>query len=116
MKIYTSYYANPILKTVSQDTLRAISVGLPKEMTCTKIKELAPDWATVSAYKDGKIDWNEYTRQYTAKLDALGVTKISGLLENGCVYLCFEGKGKNCHRHILADWLSEHASMDVQEL
>ena len=116
MKIYTSYYANPILKTISPDALRAISVGLPKEMPCTKIKELAPDWATVSAYKDGKIDWDEYTRQYITKLDALGATKIASLLEDGCVYLCFEGKDKNCHRHLLADWLREHFGMDVQEL
>jgi len=116
MKIYISYYANRKLQTISPDALRSISVGLPKGMACTKIKELAPDWATVSAYKDDKIDWEEYTRQYSTKLDALGITKIAGLLEDSCVYLCFEGKGKNCHRHIFADWLCEYASMDVQEL
>ena len=87
MKIFTSYYANRALKNFSPDALRSISEGLPREMTCTQVKEFAPDWSTVKAYKDGAIDWADYTAQYTAKLNALGITKIMPLLVDGCVYL-----------------------------
>jgi len=115
MMIYTSYYANPALKNISPDSLRAISVSVPKDMGCGKIKEFAPAWTTVAAYKDGKIDWTEYTRQYVAQLDKLGIVAAMKLLENNCVYLCFEGKGKNCHRHLFAEWLRKHG-IEIREL
>ena len=115
MKIYTSYYANRTLRNFSPDALRSISVGLPKEMTCTQVKALAPDWNTVQAYKDGSIDWAGYTEQYMAKLDRLGIAKIMPMLEDGSVYLCYEGKVKNCHRHLLADWLRGY-DIKVEEL
>ena len=118
MKIYTSYFANRKLKDVfTPDMTFAISAGMPKEMNCERLPALAPSWQLLQDYKNGKVDWDGYTRQYVTQLDALGVEKIAPMLKDGAVYLCFEGKDKNCHRHLLAKWVRENiAGVETEEV
>ena len=110
MKIFTSYYA------INGNHPRAagISVSVPQGIDVLRIRQLAPDWSTLEHYKqDG--DWEAYTKDYIQKLDALGFDKVLSLLKDGDVLLCYEKPPKNCHRHLLADWLRSHG-VGVEEI
>ena len=67
----------------------------------------------------------EYTRRY--KKDVLGehaaadvyrdlVRLAKWTLLNNIVLLCWERSGKFCHRHIVANWLSDYLSEPIEEI
>lgn len=69
---------------------------------------LAPSYELLMGYKNGQITPEEYTRQYIAYLDSVGIDKVLEVLQDGDILLCWEAKGKFCHRHILAEWLKSY--------
>ena len=84
---------------------------------CTRWKGL------VKGSVDGDaIDDKEYTRQYLEKLNRLLANgTLESIIENlkahdKVLLLCYEGKYKFCHRHILADFLNEHFKLGISEL
>ena len=104
MNLYTSYYA----KCKSGNRRLAISQGVPSWYTGRSTNLLAPDWSLVMGLKNHTITKAEYTARYIAYLDSLGIDRVLGELQNDDIMLCWEAKGKFCHRHILAEWLRQY--------
>lgn len=121
--IFTSYYAKMQYGNNKNLTKVSISRTLPRDLneSILEIDEFKPEWSTLNKYKNGEIDWEGYEIEYLDKLHAINDEKFMKLLdklEDGCVLLCYEGVNKNCHRHILADYLNLRFSnfVNVKEL
>lgn len=78
--------------------------------------KLAPlNWFLKKYKKDG--DDAYYIKQYyRAILDKLDPKEVYEELGEDAILICWEGKGKFCHRHIVADWLEAHLGIEVKEL
>lgn len=119
MKIYTSNFFK-----YQGDNMVQISNSYPKCVHPIRaIPELYPEWKNVAAWnavKDFRVDdvermsvWYDFETAYISKLDNMGVDKVMSLLQEGDVLCCW--CSGNCHRHILADWLTAHGQ-DVREV
>lgn len=115
--IYTSYYSNPALRKFKGLKIQ-ISTSKPQwHKVDGAIQSLYPGWELVSGHKEGKISDEEYTKRYIKHLDSLNWDHILQYLEsNDCVLLCWCGKGKFCHRHILRHYLRDKFNLEVKEL
>ena len=75
-------------------------------------------------YKNGEISWEQYTIEYIELLNRLEeiqsiyefYSKIEIEEEKEVVLLCYESGEKNCHRHILADYIKEKNNIIIEEL
>lgn len=80
--------------------------------------KLGPKTRFLKKYKkDG--DEAFYTEQYynyKEVLNTLNPKKIYKDLGKDAVLLCWEGSGKFCHRHIVAEWLSINLGITITEL
>ena len=119
--IKTSYYY--AVKHKANDYFKvAISRTAPADEYDYHALSLAPDSDTLWAYKNEYIDDKEYTKQYLDKLNRiLDNGTLQSIIENlkahdKVLLLCYEGKSKFCHRHILADFLNEHFKVGISEL
>jgi uncharacterized protein YeaO (DUF488 family) len=117
--IYTSYFAN-YRKFPENYTPVSIAAKPPEEYKGLQYKVLAPPYKVFMEYKN---DWDEekYTKNYKEQvLDKLKqpivVKELIELAQsNNIVLLCYEGKGKFCHRTLVMEWLREYG-YDVNEL
>lgn len=86
------------------------------------MKDLAPDEKLLWKAKQGKISEEEYTQQYMTKIQnrfdpqALYEKLEEKFKGNDIALLCFEKKGKFCHRRLLAEWLEDKVNVSVPEL
>lgn len=103
MVLYTSYFA----KSANNPKAVSISAVVPTWYKGRQSLVAAPDWAFVSAYKEGRLTQQEYETVYRTKLDKLGEEKVLSQFTDGDVLLCWEKPTDFCHRHILAQWLNE---------
>lgn len=84
-------------------------------------RDLAPSSPLLAAYKAGRINEAEYSREYINLLNGRGKTAaaiIAGLPE-GAILCCYEKPPKFCHRHLAAVWLMAHAptlSVTISEM
>lgn len=128
-EIYTSYYnkVDKIKEKCEGFDLVSISTSIPEFASDISVncKALAPGWDLVSPYKnmikDGgseKSAWDIYVEGYNEKvLSKIDCNKLYDLLPDKCVLLCYEGRDKNCHRHLVAQWLNENIEgLSVKEL
>ena len=119
--IKTSYYY-AVKNKVNDYYKVAISRTAPANEYDLHTLILAPDSDTLWAYKNEYIDNQEYTRQYLEKLNKLlDNGTLESIIDNlkahdKVLLLCYEGKYKFCHRHILADFLNEHFTLGISEL
>ena len=111
MKLYTGYFARHGLHSHAYSIAR----GQPWVCNLPAISKLAPSGQLLADYNSGRIDWEEYAVRYFTQLNILGIEKVEEMLLDGMVLLCWEGPGKNCHRHLLAEWLQEYYH-EVEEL
>lgn len=122
----TSYFAN--FKKLDKEDYVGVSIALyTPDNIMVRILDFAPSKNLLMRYKQGLVNEEQYTKEYTEQLDELFddgsmVNHISFLkrLEKSeqkeVVLLCYEGKGKFCHRHILADFLKEKFNMIISEI
>lgn len=121
MTLYTSYYAN-WRKFPEAACLVQISRTAPPNTILCKGYSFFPDEDLLVSYKNKKINEKEYEKRYRKHLNSLKEdnSDIMFLLNKqiegvDTLLLCYEGKDKFCHRHILANWLNEHYGLDIQE-
>ncbi len=70
---------------------------------------LAPTADILDAYKKNRIDWDEYARRFVDLIRQRRVEKtVSKEILNGGCLLCSEAKPHQCHRRLVAEYLSEH--------
>ncbi len=120
MNIYTSNFRN--LKNIPGD-MTAISVARfpPKWYQGHELKSLAPSPKLLGKAKSGKINNDDYTKEYLSALEAAFspeslyeiLTRFAG--DGDIVLLCFEKPGDFCHRRLVARWLERHLNIRVDE-
>ena len=70
--------------------------------------ELAPTKKILDDYKNGKIDWEKYSREYLNLMEQrLISSKLSSDEVDGGCLLCSEDKPHHCHRRLLAEYLKQ---------
>ncbi len=123
MKIFTSRYSNKALKDFDGVIIGA-SVGYPRFPLPYKLT-FRPGLGPDRSFKNAPYE--EYLPLYIAKLDRLGVGAIMGDLDRlsqergdaDVVILCYEDiriEGEWCHRRMLADYITQHTGIEVEEL
>ena len=121
--IYTGYYAQ--MKKYKQMGLIPVSIAYltPHWYDGEVCFELAPSRTLLKKWKQGEITEEEYKEQYIHRLDNevqwskvwKKLKQISAKYENSDLVLCcFEKAGDFCHRHVLAEYLTE-TGIDVVE-
>ena len=70
--------------------------------------DLAPTPDLLRAYRDKKIDWDEYTRHYLGGLVFIKAENLFSpdLMHNSCL-LCSEHTPERCHRRLAAEYLQK---------
>ena len=110
--IYTSYFAN--LKNIPENiTPIAICRFPPKSWYGTRAYTLIP---TLKALKDYQNTGDEETfrKRYFEGIDGLDAKLLANILAqmnpnsdtHDVVLVCYEGPGKFCHRHLVAEWFN----------
>lgn len=122
----TSYFAN--FRKLDKNKYIAVSITRITPVGFDiKVEEFAPEKSTLFNYKNGKINEEQYTKEYTEQLDELFddgimVNTLSRLNDlekrynKEVVLLCYEGKEKFCHRHILSKYINEKFNLDIREI
>ena len=117
MKIYTSYFGIAKKFNPLQFELISITRYPPKQFKGFNYIKLAPSAEILEAYKSSepteaiKQEYTEkYKRDILSKLDAAEVVKDLQRFSCGkdVVLLCYEKNDDFCHRHIVAEWLTEN--------
>ncbi len=72
------------------------------------ITELAPTKDILDEYKKKKGDWNVYEKKFIDLITERQIEKKVSpeILNNSCL-LCSEAKPHNCHRRLVAEYLSQ---------
>lgn len=114
--IYTGYFDH-ITKYLSSG-LEVIGITRfpPKELQkygLSNIAFLSPSSSLLSDYKSGQISKEEFTAAYLDYLtrnEPLVSDIVSWIMQNkkDTVLCCFEKPNEFCHRHILADFITNH--------
>lgn len=82
---------------------------------CGEYRKLAPTHGMLDRYRLTH-DEESYTVEYYDKiLSKLDPNEVYKCLKDK-VLLCWEGKGKFCHRHLVAKWLKDTIDVEVTEL
>ena len=75
--------------------------------------ELAPSEDLLNKWKNGEIDWEEYTEIFLEEMEnpesQSRLLKIAEKVAKGkdVRLICYEGEGEQCHRHILQSLVEE---------
>lgn len=115
---YTTYFAN--VHNLPEDVVPiSIARWSPKSWTGLEYKKLAPSAELLSEYKQNP-NQQAYRLRYAKQLGALDPNVVNEELlktTGGRPYalVCFEGKGKFCHRHVSSDWMRA-AGINIIEL
>jgi len=84
--------------------------GISKDKVEVWIKELGADKPLIKAWKEGKIEWSQFKKEYMKSLK--GKEEILDLLAGAAkkekiTLLCSCKDEKHCHRHLLKQALEK---------
>lgn len=117
--IYTSYFAK--IKELEKNGITPISIcgKAPAWYKGLQYKKLAPKYDFFMKWKENHD--NEYyikcfNEQVLSKLDPIRVyNELCALADSSKIALiCYEKPSDFCHRHLVADWLTERG-FDIEE-
>lgn len=117
--IYTGYYAK--LKKYEEAGLTPISIAgkAPEFYKGVQYKKFAPSWHIFSRWKKKEIENFQYTLEFKREiLDNLNKEEIKEFLlsfTGDIILLCYEKSGDFCHRHIVAEWLTNEVGLETKE-
>ena len=106
------FFGDIMLKESYLSNLKNLSTEAIKlNVTRSSGHLLSPSINLLMSYKDGRIDWELFSKRYKQELNKEScktmMKKIKELSKEKDVYLlCFEKTG-NCHRHILLDLINK---------
>ena len=124
--IYTSYFAK--VKKLDESGYCPISIAVksPDWFIGPSLKQLAPSWSILSEYKETG-DTARYIQRFheeiLSKLDPEQISKVIWKIAHEStplifpkipVLLCYESPEKFCHRHLVAEWLT-NSGIKVKE-
>lgn len=108
-RILTSYFRKwSICKNKMPEPI-SVALSKPIGMEMKEMPLLMPTKQMLFQYKKGILTDKMYREEFLRELDRRfpkGPSRLLELLPPECVLLCWEAKGKFCHRHIIAEWLS----------
>ena len=111
---YTSYYANCVELNRAGIILISIALYPPRNWHSLEYKKLAPSFDILLNYKHDH-DETKYTERYKSEiLNKLNVDEVMTDLvrmagkSNEFALICYENPSVFCHRHVVANWLTEH--------
>ena len=108
--VYTSYFGR--VKYIKENypnlTLCSISHNKPEWLDDSILdwNILGPSKELLYNYKYNNLSEEEYTEIYSNYINSIW-DNIKDMFKDNIVLLCYEGKGKFCHRHILSDILNK---------
>ena len=109
----TSYFAN--LKNLDQQRVVSIAGKAPDWYKGKEYKQLAPKYWFFIKYKDDG-DEEFYRTQYRKEvLEKLDPKEVYEELKDS-ILLCWEARGKFCHRRLVAEWIENKLNIEVLEL
>lgn len=116
MKIYTSYFGNSRKLAASGIQPICVAVGKPRFFFGPQMLNVAPTRYMISS----ACQPEEYIRLYKgilSKLNAFKVVEQIKQLSNGkdVALCCYEKPDDFCHRHLLAEWITENTDIEIQE-
>lgn len=116
-KIYTSYFGN-YRNIPPEYQCYSIANSKPRLHIPTWV-DVVPDWKNVNALKHQTITPTEFAIQYLSKLNKLSDEKLldflSSINSEVLVLMCWESHYFDCHRMLLAYWLSKKLNMQIEE-
>lgn len=108
MKIFTSYFGN--VGTLKRCGIHPISIARwsPRNWDGDRLIWLAP-----TPYMVKEASREEYIRMYKAICQSVNIESLIRQLSSigdgkDVALLCYERPGQFCHRHMLAEYLTEH--------
>lgn len=132
----TSNFANNNLYFGKGNSIELVGISIsryPRNFNGPEFTPLMPCAQLLKGYKEDRIDWTEYTRQYQTQLQCLDASRVHRQLvviaKEACgdemfgthepVLLCHESaltlKNKPCHRRLVADWFEAELGIVVPE-
>ena len=129
MEIYTSYFSmGNKIKAKFKGKVCMLDItrfGLVNSGCNFRYSKVAPDANTLNLYKYGAIDEHEYCKRY--REETLKYLNIDEVFTDFDIYkratgadvivlVCYEIPSKFCHRHLLAQWITENSQYTVEEL
>jgi uncharacterized protein YeaO (DUF488 family) len=76
--------------------------------------DFAPTKELLEKYRQKKISWDEYTKEYLHLLDTRNIREIVNTEAlDQCCLLCSEHSPEKCHRRVLAEYL-QRLNPDIQ--
>lgn len=118
MRIYTSYFANGKKLSSANVMMVGIVLFLPKWFHGASLKQLAPSY---SIFNDKPFSEERYTQRFRhevlSRIDPYWVIEALERLGGGrdVAICCYEKPGDFCHRHLVAQWLTENTGIEVTE-
>lgn len=108
----TSYFG----KSLNNPKAVSIAITSPPEFKGKHYKKLAPPFSLLIKYKkDGNALF--YTKHYYSEvLNKLNPKQVFEDLGEDAVLLCWERSGTFCHRHLVAQWLTENLKINIREI
>lgn len=125
--LYTTYFAN--IKKLPPNTIPVSICGkAPQGWNGLEYRKLAPKWSFFSVWKETK-DNNYYIEHFNKEvLEPLNIIRVTTELQVLLPYevreqmqnavwnddkfhlalVCYEKPDDFCHRHLVAEWLSQH--------
>lgn len=103
----TTYFAKAKSLPTSDD-LVSIARGTPEGFKGRTMIQLMPTVNLLWRLKNNLCTEDEFTKEFTQQLSSLDVHAIAKELGPNAIMICFEGKGKFCHRHLVAKWLQSN--------
>ena len=129
MEIYTSYFSmGNKIKAKFKGKVCMLDItrfGLANSGCNFRYSKVAPDANTLNLYKCGAIDEHEYCRRYREEtLKYLNIDEVFTDFDiykratdaDAIVLVCYEKPNAFCHRHLLAQWITENSQYTVEEL
>jgi len=111
----TSYFSKLSKLDKNYSNIVSIAAKCPDFYKGREYKKLAPKYWFFKKYKeDGDSDFyiEQYEKEVLGPLDPREVYKELG---EDAVLLCWENKDKFCHRHLVAEWLSNNLGISIEE-
>lgn len=108
----TSYFT----KSGNNPNAVSIAAKVPPHFKGRQYKKLAPKYWFYKLYKEN-LKTEEYTAHYYREvLDKLDPRQVYEELGEDAILLCWEGKTKFCHRHIISKWFKDKLGIKITEL
>jgi hypothetical protein len=122
IEIYTTYFAK-LNKLPSDIVPISICGKAPNGYKGLQYKKLAPKWSFFSVWKetgDNEYYIHHFKNEVLSQLNPVGcvselLNMVSDLNATKIALVCYEKPSDFCHRHLVAEWISENTNITVKE-